>query len=44
MDLSQSISDHLEWLNHLSERVESLHMNTAVFVQVKSMEFLRGYG
>lgn len=33
-DLSQSISDHLEWLNHLSERVETLHMNTAVFIQM----------
>ncbi|KAF3686085.1 hypothetical protein EXN66_Car022545 [Channa argus] len=33
-DLSQSIADHLEWLNHLSERVETLHMNTAVFVQM----------
>ncbi|MED6232757.1 hypothetical protein ATANTOWER_002046 [Ataeniobius toweri] len=33
-DLSQSISDHLEWLNHLSDRVETLHMNTAVFVQM----------
>ncbi|KAM7392762.1 hypothetical protein PAMA_007735 [Pampus argenteus] len=33
-DLSQSISDHLEWLNHLSERVETLHMNTTVFVQM----------
>ncbi|KAM9840993.1 uncharacterized protein ACBR49_014516 [Aulostomus maculatus] len=33
-DLSQSISEHLEWLNHLSERVETLNMNTAVFVQM----------
>ncbi|CAJ1070663.1 unnamed protein product [Xyrichtys novacula] len=33
-DLSQSITDHLEWLNHLSERVETLHMNTTVFVQM----------
>ncbi|CAI5667073.1 uncharacterized protein LOC100692291 [Oreochromis niloticus] len=33
-DLSQSISDHLEWLNHLSERVETLHMNTTVFIQM----------
>lgn len=33
-DLSQSIADHLEWLNHLSERLETLHMNTAVFVQM----------
>lgn len=35
-DLTQSISDHLEWLSHLSERVESLHMNTTVFVQVEN--------
>ncbi|TNN83230.1 hypothetical protein EYF80_006563 [Liparis tanakae] len=33
-DLTKSIADHLEWLNHLSERVETLHMNTAVFVQM----------
>ncbi|CAM9139840.1 unnamed protein product [Lampetra planeri] len=33
-DLTQSVSDHLEWLNHLSERVESLHVNTTVFVQM----------
>lgn len=35
-DLTQSIADHLEWLNHLSERVETLHMNTTVFVQVRT--------
>ncbi|CAG12401.1 unnamed protein product [Tetraodon nigroviridis] len=33
-DLTKSIADHLEWLNHLSERVETLHMNTSVFVQM----------
>lgn len=33
-ELSQAISDHLEWLNHLSERVETLHVNTTVFVQM----------
>ncbi|KAG8010756.1 hypothetical protein GBF38_009953 [Nibea albiflora] len=33
-DLTQSIAEHLEWLNHLSERVETLHMNTTVFVQM----------
>ncbi|TNM92367.1 hypothetical protein fugu_019379 [Takifugu bimaculatus] len=33
-DLTQSIADHQEWLNHLSERVETLHMNTSVFVQM----------
>ncbi|XP_078127799.1 uncharacterized protein LOC144531508 [Sander vitreus] len=32
--LTRSIADHLEWLNHLSERVETLHMNTTVFVQM----------
>lgn len=37
-DLTQSIADHQEWLNHLSERVETLHMNTSVFVQVKTTE------
>lgn len=35
-DLSQSITDNLEWLNHLSERVDTLHMNTTVFVQVRN--------
>lgn len=39
-DLSQSIADHLDWLNHLSERVESVHMNTAVFVQVINTLYL----
>ncbi|KAK5851992.1 hypothetical protein PBY51_023499 [Eleginops maclovinus] len=33
-DLTESIADHLEWLNHLSERVENLHLNTTVFVQM----------
>ncbi|XP_077353956.1 uncharacterized protein LOC144002525 [Festucalex cinctus] len=33
-DLSQSLSDHVDWLNHLSARVESLHMNMSVFVQM----------
>ncbi|CAL8279221.1 unnamed protein product [Merluccius merluccius] len=32
-DLSQSIADHLDWLNHLSERVDALQMNTAIFAQ-----------
>lgn len=35
-DLPQSIADHQEWLDHLSERVDTLHMNTSVFVQVKT--------
>ncbi|CAL8327051.1 unnamed protein product [Boreogadus saida] len=33
-DLSQSITDHLDWLNHLSERVETLQMNTTIFAQM----------
>ncbi|KAG7476431.1 hypothetical protein MATL_G00082860 [Megalops atlanticus] len=33
-DLKQSISDHLEFLSRLTERVETLQMNTAVFVQM----------
>lgn len=35
-DLSQAVSDHLDWLNHLSERAETLHVNTTVFVQVRN--------
>lgn len=33
-DLSQSISDHVDWLKYLTERVETLHMKTNVFVQM----------
>ncbi|KAF6729148.1 hypothetical protein FQA47_018411 [Oryzias melastigma] len=33
-DLSQAVSDHLDWLNHLSERAETLHVNTTVFIQM----------
>ncbi|CAL8317468.1 unnamed protein product [Lota lota] len=33
-DLSQSITDHLGWLNHLSERVETLQMNTTIFAKM----------
>ncbi|XP_077944277.1 uncharacterized protein LOC144388230 [Gasterosteus aculeatus] len=33
-DLTQSIADHLEWLDHLSQRVETLHMKTTAFVQM----------
>ncbi|CDQ66589.1 unnamed protein product [Oncorhynchus mykiss] len=33
-DLNQSIADHLDWLGQLSERVETLQMNTSVFVQM----------
>lgn len=31
-DLSQAVSDHVDWLRHLSERVDTLHMNA--FVQM----------
>ncbi|KAM6985724.1 uncharacterized protein FYW47_008017 [Aplochiton taeniatus] len=33
-DLNHSIADHLDWLSQLSERVETLQMNTNVFVQM----------
>ncbi|KAJ8346914.1 hypothetical protein SKAU_G00283150 [Synaphobranchus kaupii] len=33
-DLKQSISDHLDWLSRLTERVDTLQMNTSVFVQM----------
>nr|XP_015798311.2 uncharacterized protein LOC107374671 [Nothobranchius furzeri]XP_054600386.1 uncharacterized protein LOC107374671 [Nothobranchius furzeri] len=33
-DLSQCITDHLDWLKHLSERVETLHVNTTIFLQM----------
>ncbi|TMS08355.1 hypothetical protein E3U43_005838 [Larimichthys crocea] len=42
-DLTQSIAEHLEWLNHLSERVETVHMNTTVFVQMNP-RFVHGQG
>ncbi|KAF5909535.1 endothelial differentiation-related factor 1 isoform X2, partial [Clarias magur] len=32
-DLRQSIAEHGDWLNQLTERVETLQMNTTVFVQ-----------
>ncbi|KAK7896565.1 hypothetical protein WMY93_021890 [Mugilogobius chulae] len=32
-DLKEAVSDHLSWLSDLSERLDTLHMNTAVFVQ-----------
>ncbi|KAI9524664.1 hypothetical protein NQZ68_016673 [Dissostichus eleginoides] len=35
-DLTESIADHLERLNHLSERVETLHLNTTVFIQMNT--------
>lgn len=35
-DLSHAVSDHLEWLNHLSDRVDTLHLNATVFVQMNS--------
>ncbi|KAJ3605473.1 hypothetical protein NHX12_027519 [Muraenolepis orangiensis] len=33
-DLSQAITDHLDWLNHLSERMDNLQMNTTIFAQM----------
>ncbi|KAI5089086.1 hypothetical protein C0J45_20494 [Silurus meridionalis] len=36
IDLRQSVTDHVDWLNHLTERVETLQMNTSVFVQMNS--------
>lgn len=33
-DLKQSIADHLDWLSRLTERVDTLQMNTSVFVQM----------
>ncbi|XP_077478570.1 uncharacterized protein LOC144090712 [Stigmatopora argus] len=33
-DLSRSLGDHVQWLNHLSERVENLQLNTRIFVQM----------
>lgn len=33
-NLSQSIAEHLEWLNHLSERAETLQVNTTIFAQM----------
>ncbi|KAK5878866.1 hypothetical protein CesoFtcFv8_024237 [Champsocephalus esox] len=35
-DLTESIADHLERLNHLSERVETLHLHTTVFIQMNT--------
>ncbi|MCJ8748398.1 hypothetical protein PDJAM_G00164360 [Pangasius djambal] len=35
-DLGQCIADHVDWLNQLTERVETLQMNTSVFVQMNS--------
>ncbi|KAK1787699.1 hypothetical protein P4O66_016192 [Electrophorus voltai] len=35
-DLRQSITEHVDWLGHLRERVEALQMNTSVFVQMNS--------
>ncbi|KAM8872360.1 uncharacterized protein ACB058_004344 [Synchiropus picturatus] len=33
-DLPQSISSHLEWLDHITGRTETLHLSTTVFVQM----------
>ncbi|KAF3849020.1 hypothetical protein F7725_015517 [Dissostichus mawsoni] len=41
-DLTESIADHLERLNHLSERVETLHLNTTVFIQGSKQSYRLG--
>ncbi|KAA0716226.1 hypothetical protein E1301_Tti022873 [Triplophysa tibetana] len=33
-DLKRCISEHMEWMQTLNERVEALHMNTSGFVQM----------
>ncbi|CAL9682057.1 unnamed protein product [Knipowitschia caucasica] len=33
LDLNDAVSDHLLWLNDLSERTDTLHINTTAFVQ-----------
>ncbi|GAA6092375.1 uncharacterized protein LOC100692291 [Tachysurus ichikawai] len=35
-DLRQSISHHVDWLHHITQRVETLHVNMSVFVQMNS--------
>ncbi|KAI4897535.1 hypothetical protein NFI96_010534 [Prochilodus magdalenae] len=35
-DLRQSIAEHMDWLGQLTERVETLQMNTSVFVQMNA--------
>ncbi|KAK9973946.1 hypothetical protein ABG768_022060 [Culter alburnus] len=35
-DMKQCISEHVDWLGQLTDRVETLQMNTAVFVQMNA--------
>ncbi|RXN11066.1 hypothetical protein ROHU_029070 [Labeo rohita] len=35
-DMQQFISEHMEWLAQLTDRVETLQMNTTVFVQMNA--------
>ncbi|KAL6463941.1 hypothetical protein MHYP_G00283320, partial [Metynnis hypsauchen] len=35
-DLRHSIAEHIDWLGQLTERVETLQMNTSVFVQMNA--------
>ncbi|KTG37799.1 hypothetical protein cypCar_00045892 [Cyprinus carpio] len=35
-DMQQCVSEHMEWLAQLSDRAETLQMNTAVFVQMNA--------
>uniref|UniRef100_H3B5F4 Uncharacterized protein n=1 Tax=Latimeria chalumnae TaxID=7897 RepID=H3B5F4_LATCH len=35
-DLKLSITDHMDWLSRLNERMETLQMNTTVFLQMNT--------
>lgn len=35
-DMQQCISEHVEWLAQMTDRVETLQMNTTVFVQMNA--------
>ncbi len=37
-DMQQCVSEHMEWLAQMTDRVETLQMNTTVFVQVCQIE------
>ncbi len=38
-DMQQCISEHMEWLAQMTDRVETLQMNTTVFVQVCQIKY-----
>ncbi|KAJ0013055.1 hypothetical protein NQD34_017389 [Periophthalmus magnuspinnatus] len=40
-DLNEAVSHHLAWLSDLSERLDDLHMNTTVFVQMNPKPCVR---